>query len=156
IVGYDPERDEVVYHEPAENDGAYRRMKRTRMLKLWPLVYDPASWTLIRFRLEPDPAAPRPAPIPKVHGHTPPQYAEHVLKLKEKLGPGYSVAIEPPFVVAGDAPEERVREYAEGLVYWAKAKLSQDFFQKEPEKILDVLLFSNARTYRKKAIDLFG
>jgi Peptidase_C39 like family len=156
IVGYDPETDEVIYHEPAEDDGAYRRMKRTRMLRLWPLVYDPATWTLIRFRLEPDPAAPRPAAIPKVHGHSPAEYAQHVLKLKEKLGPGYSVAIEPPFVVAGDGPEEKVREYAESLVSWAKQKLTQDFFRKEPEKILDVLLFTNARTYRKKALDLFG
>src|SRR5262249_42283449 len=65
IVGYDPARDEVVYHEPAEDGGAYRRMKRTRMLRLWPLVYDPARWTLIRFRLEPDrpSAAPEKAPL---------------------------------------------------------------------------------------------
>ena len=127
------------------------------MLRLWPLVYDKATWTLIRFRLEPDPAlaGAHPAEIPKIHGHTPAEYAQHVLALKEKLGGAYSVVIEPPFVVAGDAPEEKVRDSAEGIVRWAKTKLAQDFFLKEPKRILDVLLFSNATTYRKKATELF-
>ena len=53
IVGYDANTDEVIYHEPAETDGAYRRMKRTTLLKLWPLKYDAKQWTVIRLRLEP-------------------------------------------------------------------------------------------------------
>src|SRR4051812_48316255 len=31
VVGYDPARDEVVYHEPAADGGGYRRMPRARM-----------------------------------------------------------------------------------------------------------------------------
>lgn len=155
IVGYDPATDEVVYHEPAEDQGGYRRMKRARMLRLWPLLYDKRTWTLIRFRLDPDPAVARPAPVAKVHGHTPAEYAQHVLSLKEKLGPGYTVVIEPPFVVAGDGAEAMVRSRAEQIVRWAATKLTQDFFREEPRRILDVLLFSNASTYRKKAVELF-
>ena len=109
---------------------------------------------------KPAPASPslgsaRPAEIPRIHGHTPAEYAQHVLALKERLGGAYSVVIEPPFVVAGDAPEEKVRERAEGIVRWARTKLEQDFFLEEPPRILDVLLFSNATTYREKATELF-
>src|SRR6202012_2772693 len=141
----------------------YRRMKRTRMLRLWPLMYDPARWTLIRFRLDLDKSAERPAEAPLVqghltpliHGHLPAEYAQHVLALKEKLGAGFSVVVEPPFVVAGDEPEAQVRSRAEGIVRWAAEHLKQDFFAEEPKRILDVLLFKSARSYRIKAIDLF-
>ncbi len=155
IVGYDPTTNEVVYHEPAEDDGAYRRMKRARMLRLWPLVYDPARWTLIRFRLDLDPAAARAPAEPLVHGHSPAEYAQHVLALKEKLGPGFTVVIEPPFVVAGNEAEATVRSRAEDIVSWATGRLTADFFTAEPKRILDVLLFRDARSYRKTAIDLF-
>jgi Peptidase_C39 like family/Protein of unknown function (DUF1570) len=155
VVGYDPVTDEVVYHEPAEDNGAYRRMKRTRMLRLWPLAYDAAHWTVIRFRLDLDPAAVRPPAEPLVHGHTPSEYAQHVLALKERLGPAFSVVLEPPFVVAGDEPEATVRAHAEDIVSWARDSLEADFFTVEPKRILDVLLFKDARSYRKKAIELF-
>jgi hypothetical protein len=52
ILGYDAASDEIIYHEPAERDGAYRRMKRRVFLELWPLRYDPRSWTVIRLPLE--------------------------------------------------------------------------------------------------------
>jgi hypothetical protein len=158
VVGYDPATDEVVYHEPAEDHGAYRRMKRARMLRLWPLVYDPARWTLIRFRLDLDPAspaAPAAASTARVHGHAPAEYAQHVLALKARLGPGFSVMLEAPFVVAGDEPEPMVRARAVEIVRWATSRLRADFFEKEPARILDVLLFKDGSTYRKRAIDLF-
>jgi hypothetical protein len=155
VVGYDPTTDEVVYHEPAKDDGAFRRMKRTRMLRLWPLLYNERRWTLIRFRLDLDPGAAPRANVPRLHGHTLAEYAQHVLALKEKLGSGFSVVLEPPFVVAGDEPEEMVRGRATEVVRWAKDKLEQDFFVEEPKRILDVLLFKDARSYRRKAIELF-
>jgi hypothetical protein len=154
VVGYDPKTDEVIYHEPAEDKGAYRRMKRTRMMRLWPLVYNERRWTLIRFRLDLDRAAPK-AEVPRMHGHTPAEYAQHVLALKRKLGPDYTVVLEPPFVIAGNEAEEMVKQRTEEVVRWAHDKLRQDFFGEEPKKILDVLLFKNAQTYRKKALDLF-
>lgn len=158
VVGYDPATDEVIYHEPAEDHGAYRRMKRARMLRLWPLKYDPARWTLIRFRLDLDPAAARAAGPPERelnHGHTAAEYAQHVLALQRRLGPGFTVRLEPPFVVAGDEPEDMVRARTVEVVRWAAAKLRADFFEKEPARILDVLLFKDARSYRTRAIDLF-
>jgi hypothetical protein len=65
------------------------------------------------------------------------------------------VVLEPPFVVAGNDPPAAVRARAEGIVRWAKSRLMQDFFDKEPQRILDVLLFKDAYSYRRKAIELF-
>src|SRR5262249_35637361 len=53
VLGYDPDKDEIVYNEPAEDNGAYRRMARSMFLKLWPLKYSAEQWTVIRFRLQP-------------------------------------------------------------------------------------------------------
>jgi hypothetical protein len=53
ILGYDDAKKELIYHEPAEDNGAYRRMPKSRFLKLWPLKYKRDSWTLIRFALRP-------------------------------------------------------------------------------------------------------
>lgn len=55
ILGYDARTDEVLFHEPAEANGAYRRMARTLLLKLWPLKYRADTWTVIRARLEAGP-----------------------------------------------------------------------------------------------------
>jgi hypothetical protein len=90
-----------------------------------------------------------------VHGHAPAEYAQHVLALKERLGPGYSVVIEPPFVIAGNEPPAMVKARAESIVRWATTRMQQDFFEAEPKRILDVLLFRDARSYRSKAIELF-
>jgi hypothetical protein len=102
-------------------------------------------------RVAPSPRARSPVPdADRIHGHTPAEYAQHAAALKEKLGSAYSVVIEPPFVVAGDTSEERVRDNAEGVVRWATTMLEQDFFVEEPKRILDVLLFSNAKSYRQE------
>ena len=37
IVGYDADRDEIIYQEPATSDGDYQRMSRQMLMKLWPL-----------------------------------------------------------------------------------------------------------------------
>jgi hypothetical protein len=78
-----------------------------------------------------------------------------VLSLRRKLGPGFSVLLLPPFVVAGDEPEETVRRRTDEVVRWAVARLTQDFFAAEPGRMIDVLLFRDARSYRTHAIDLF-
>ncbi len=52
ILGYDSQTDEILYHEPAEDDGAYRRMSRSQLLSLWPLKYADDQWTIIRMTLK--------------------------------------------------------------------------------------------------------
>ena len=157
VVGYDSARDEIVYHEPAEDAGAYRRMSRSRFLELWPLKYNKDAWTAIRLRL-----APRDLDLAKAtpqKGFRPADYAQKVMEVKEKtsrLRGDFTILVEPPFVVVGDGSEERVRKGAEGTVRWATQKLKKDYFAKDPSRILVVWLFKDAPSYNRSALTLFG
>ncbi|MBK8255814.1 MAG: C39 family peptidase [Polyangiaceae bacterium] len=144
VLGYDGATDEVIYNDPAVPGGAYLRMSRTRFLSLWPLQYDPASLTVIRLRLD---GAPKNQSNSQVAGFAPADYAQHVLALKPQLRPEYTVVIEPPFVVVGDESPDRVKKRAETTVRWAVQKLKQDFFKKDPSKILTIWLFGTKGSY---------
>ncbi|MDC3958410.1 C39 family peptidase [Polyangium jinanense] len=158
VVGYDSSRDEIIYHEPAEDAGAYRRMSRSRFLSLWPLKYNKDAWTAIRLRL-----APRDLELakatPRKPGFSPADYAQKVMEVKQKtsrLRGTFTVFVEPPFVVVGDGAAPQVRRGAEGTVRWATEKLKKDYFAKDPSRILVVWLFKDAPSYERNAITLFG
>jgi hypothetical protein len=147
VLGYDEHTDEVIYSEPAEDGGGYRRMPRARLLALWPLEYDAARWTVIRMRLDPRKVA-EPAAPPRTAGRfAPAAYAQHVMALRERMPKGFSLVVAPPFVVVGDQRPDMVRGHAENTVAWAVEKLKQDFFEKEPSEILDVWLFGGKKSY---------
>lgn len=152
ILGYDGASDEVVYHEPAEADGAFRRMPRARMLDLWPLRYRSDVWTVIRLRLEPHALVVPPAP----RGFAPADFAQHVMALRARLPQGFSVVVEPPFVVVGDDAPEVVAQRARDTVRWAAERLKKDFFERDPARILDVWLFKDKRSYEGHTRALFG
>lgn len=157
IVGYDSARDELIYHEPAEREGAYRRMPRARFLSLWPLKYRPDTWLAIRLRLSSqNPALAKAYPR---QGFSPADYAQHIMEVKAKLSRlsgAYTILVEPPFVVIGDGPEPQVRAHAAKTVRWATERLKASYFSKDPVRILDVWLFSTASGYRRNASLLFG
>ncbi len=152
VLGYDAERDEVIYHEPAVRAGAYNRMKRAQFLQLWPLKYERDEWTVVRLALEPNGLRDPPA-----HSqHTSADYAQHVMKLRTRLPRGFTVVVEPPFVVIGDGGERAVRASATRTVRWAVELLEKDFFSRDPKEILDIWLFRDKASYRKHTWDLFG
>jgi hypothetical protein len=153
ILGYDRKADEVIYHEPARDDGAYLRMKREAFLKLWPLKYEKDSWTVIRMRLEPAGLTEPPA---RREGFTPADYAQHVSALKKQAPAGFSMVIAPPMVVLGDEPREAVKARAQNTVAWAVQRLKADYFKKDPEHIIAVWLFKDKESYEKNALALFG
>lgn len=87
---------------------------------------------------------------------TPAEYEKHAAGLREKLPRGFTVVVEPPFVVAGDEPAETVRRRAEKTVRWAASLLRKQFFEKGPSGILDVYLFKDEASYEANAAALFG
>ena len=152
VVGYDAKKDEVIYHEPAEADGAYRRMARRRFLALWPLQYDRRVWTVIRLRMKPGTIR-KVAPTP---GFTNADYAQHVMQLERKVPPtGFTIVIQKPFVVIGDEPPEKVRRRARNPVKWAVDKLEALYFKKAPKNILDIWLFKDKASYEKHTRAIF-
>ncbi len=153
VLGYDDITDEVLYHEPAVAGGAYKRMKRALLLKLWPLKYAAAKWTVIRFRLAPRALREPPA---RPAGHSPADFAQHVMKLNKRLPAGFNLVIEPPFVVIGNDRPSTTKRYAETTVRWAVEKLKKAYFSKDPKHILDVWLFKDKESYMSHATRLFG
>lgn len=84
-------------------------------------------------------------------------YARHIRQLNKKIpGSGFTVVIQPPFVVIGDDSPERVRRVAQQTVKWAVDKLKEAYFEKDPEEILDIWLFRDADSYQKHCRSLFG
>jgi hypothetical protein len=153
VLGYDPNKDEVIYHEPAEPAAAYRRMTRTKFFELWPLKYEKKRWTLIRIRLKAgkirEPEASK--------GFTNADYAQHIMALSNRVpNSAFTVVLQRPFVVVGDESPAVVRRRSVGTIKWAADKLKQDYFKKDPAEIIDIWLFKNEKSYKKYAREIFG
>ena len=39
VLGFDRSTNEIIFHEPGQEQGAYRRMPTARFMELWPLKY---------------------------------------------------------------------------------------------------------------------
>jgi hypothetical protein len=156
LLGFDRATGEVVYHEPGQEQGAYKRMPEARFLDLWPLKYARDSWTLIRFALEPghlDVGRAR-DPLATV---TPAALAQHVMKLKAKaqIPDGYATRIVGPFFVIGDESPARVEHYAKTIA-WTVDHLKRDFNMREPPNVIDVWLLGDADSYVDTVLRLLG
>ena len=153
VVGFDQQKDEVIFHEPAVAAGAYRRMKRTMFLELWPLKYRTDRWTVIRLRI----AAERISRPPAVTGFSNADFAQHIQELKKKLpNDEFHIVVQKPFVVVGDESVGQVRSRSVNTVKWAVDRLKQDFFKKDPNHIIDVWLFRDKASYEENGTTLFG
>ena len=153
LLGFDGDARQVIYHEPAQDDGAYRRMPLKEFLGAWPLKDDKARWTVIRIPVRPGKIT---APAPPT-GFTPADYAQHIMALKRKVPPtGFTIVIEPPFVVVGDEDPKTVRDRSARTVKWAVDMLKKDYFGKDPRHILDIWLLKDNASYRKHARSVFG
>ncbi len=153
ILGYDAKTDEVIYHEPGLANGAYRRMKRDVLLKIWPLKYSAKEWTVIRMPL----AHHKLPPVRSATGFTDADYAQHIMQLKKKIpNKDFTIVIQRPFVVIGDESPAMVKRRAEGTVKWAVDRLKRAYFTKDPNDILDIWLFKDKPSYRKYTKEIFN
>jgi hypothetical protein len=124
------------------------------------LFFARASWSNTRASKALDPAMAqrgRPAPTRRPLNFTAADFARHVNQLKKKLpASGFTIIIQPPFVVIGDEEPAVVKDRSERTVKWAVDKLKQDFFARDPKEILDIWLFKDSASYEKNALALFG
>ncbi len=156
ILGYDAKTEEVIYHEPAEDDGAYRRMSKERFLLLWPLRFPHPRWTAIRFRLAPGEIAASAKPAPGAV-HTAADHAQRTMEVRKRLPSGeFTLVLEEPFIVIGDDAPEAVRRWASGTVRWAAEHLRKSFFDKDPPEVIAVWLFKDKRSYEVNTRSIFG
>ena len=157
ILGYDAAADEVLYHEPAVENGAYQRMKRETFLELWPLKAKAREttrdneWLVIRMSL----VVGRINVGTPAKGFTAADFAQHVIALKPKVPDGFTLVVQPPFVVLGDEPADTVRARAAKTVKWFSDQVRALYFAKDPPAIYDVWLFQDDESYRKHSKELF-
>jgi hypothetical protein len=152
VLGYDARTEDVIYHEPADDAGAYCRMPLKQFIETWPLKYAAETWTIVRMRLEPGAMTSGRTSSDLTNA----DYAQHIRALKRKRpNDGFSIVIQKPFVVIGDEPIEMVRKRSTQTVKWAVDRLKQDFFEKDPDEILDIWLFRDSASYEEHANALF-
>ncbi len=84
-------------------------------------------------------------------------FSRHVEQLKKKLpSAGFTIVVQPPFVVIGDESAAAVKAHAENTIKWAVDKLKQDYFSQDPKEILDIWLFKDDASYERNTLTLFG
>ena len=152
ILGYDARTDELIYHEPAVDDGAYRRMSANLFIELWPLKSEGTPDTIVRMRLKPGALAFG----EQSSNRTAADYAQHIIQLRTGIPERFTVLAEPPFVVIGNGTRKQVAAHARRTVHWTVTLLMRDFFLKEPDKILDIWVFEDEASYRYYAKQIFN
>jgi hypothetical protein len=85
------------------------------------------------------------------------ELATRKTELEAKLsGQGFTVVVEPPFVVIGDESPATVRHHATGILRWSIHLLEAEYFKTRPNKLIEIWLFRNKDTYMKGAKKFFG
>jgi hypothetical protein len=75
--------------------------------------------------------------------------------LAKKLdGQGFQITVEAPFVIVGDESATKVKSRA-NFVRWVVKLIEADYFAKQPDKIIEIWLFRNEKTYRAGAKKFF-
>jgi hypothetical protein len=151
VLGYDGQTDEILYHDPSILDGAYRRMAREEFLDLW-AIQGRYQWGVVRLRLDPREIEYGDASDTS----TPADFAQHVMQLRRIVPQGFTIAVEPPFVVVSDAHPVEVAAYAHGTIRRAVALLKKDFFAADPKDIVDIWLFADDESYTEHTRRVFG
>ena len=83
--------------------------------------------------------------------------AAYAQQLRDKHGKhGFTVVVQPPFVVLGDEAAHTVQRRSEGTVAWAVSRLKEAYFDADPNEQITIWLFAGEKSYRKWALKLFG
>ncbi len=81
---------------------------------------------------------------------TPPDadFENKLQEMRAKVGAGFRVAMEKPFVVVSDQSAEDFERTRTGTIRWAVRMLKKDFFDKDPERVMVIYLFDGDDSYR--------
>lgn len=87
---------------------------------------------------------------------TPQDLADRAQVLQKQLaGTSMTVLVESPFVVVGDMGAKETRRIATGFLRSKTALLEKDFFPERPDKLIEVWLFRNEKSFRAGAKKYF-
>jgi hypothetical protein len=74
---------------------------------------------------------------------------------KQLAGTTMTVMVESPFVVVGDMGAKETRRIATGFLRSKTSMLEKDFFPQRPDKLIEVWLFKNEKSFRAGAKKFF-
>lgn len=97
----------------------------------------------------------RPA-VSRVPGDLPKACRAKARRLKGRLDGSFSILVHPPFVMAGDMNEGRLKAYTRGAVIEPAESMWTAYFRVKPNRVITVLLFSGQSSYKKWAKKLFN
>lgn len=154
VVGYDLEKQQILYHDPGIREGKFQRIELNEFKTRWTLSANDNSDFFVKLRMT--------QPKHEITGttselFTDADYAQHIRKLRKTLPDGdFKIIVKKPFVVIGDENFATVEDRATSTVGWATKRLKDRYFSKDPIHILDVWLFKDKESYDKNALELFG
>lgn len=151
VLGYDDRKGTVILHDPSlaqasDGGGVYRHVSRERFVSLWPAPGGNGSTRTVRFRL---PRAEKLNAPEAQTVFTNADYLRAVAEVKPRLPEGFTLLVEPPFVVIGDESPARVGQRAIRTVRWCAMRLQERYFRKSPPAIYTIWLFKDKASYRK-------
>jgi len=76
--------------------------------------------------------------------------------LRRRLDRGFSLVVRPPFVVAGNLPQDRLESLSAGSVVRPAEAMWKAYFRRRPTEVITVLLLADERSYRRWADRLFA
>ncbi|MCH2178671.1 MAG: cysteine peptidase family C39 domain-containing protein [Mariniblastus sp.] len=154
VSGYDPESDQVIFHDPEDSKGRYRRLDRSSFLRRCITKVSEQQLSLERLPLSPVMIL---NDSVKRIAFTDAEFAQHISALKQKLPPGdFHIVIEKPFVVIGDESLNEIHQRAKTTIKWAVDRLKQQYFAEDPNEIIDIWLFKNRKSYERNVPWLVG
>ncbi|MFT3694283.1 MAG: DUF1570 domain-containing protein [Kofleriaceae bacterium] len=74
---------------------------------------------------------------------------------KKLAGQHFTITISAPFVVVGDGGEREVKKIANGFLHDKVTMMEKDFFAKRPDKLIEVWLFHDEKSFRRGAKKFF-
>lgn len=153
VLGVNNEEDRIIFHDPNRESGGYLSIPTKEFSRRWLLKGNDGSEFFVKLRMDQKKEI-----VGNVaEGYTDADYAQHILKLKQKMPDGdFKIVIQKPFVVIGDEDLTRVKQRSTNTVGWATSKLKERYFTKDPIEILDVWLFKDKESYDRNAKTLFG
>ena len=153
VVGFDQVKDEILVHRPELKTGSFVRVDRRLLLNQMAVETD-GELSVFCMCLAGSQDAAETKPTSRF---TDADYAKHINKLREKLpNNDFSIVIQKPFVVIGDEGNAKVRQRSKNTIKWAVDRLKQEYFKKDPNKIIDIWLFKDKPSYEKHTKQLFG
>ena len=157
VVGFDATSDQVIFHDPNRANGENQKANRSDFLRSCQLASSRGGTEKSFVRIRMDAANVTKASVTPAKGFTDADFAQHIRQLKTRLPhDDFKIVLQKPFVVVGDGTMAQVKRASTGTVKWAVDSIKKDYFENDPQHIIDVWLFKDPKSYQKHNLELFG